>query len=75
MNLHTLDTARAYCDRIIAMRDGGVRFDGPPEALTNETVRGIYGTDDLAGDFDEAVTSTSLASPSSRPQEKRAVGA
>lgn len=74
VNLHTLDTARAYCDRIIAMRDGKVRFDGTPEALTNDTVRSIYGTEDLAGEFDEAVTSTSLNS-NSLQQAKQAIGA
>ena len=26
VNLHTLDTARAYCDRIIAMHNGRVSF-------------------------------------------------
>ena len=31
-NLHTIDTARAYCDRIIGMRTGQVIFDGHAEA-------------------------------------------
>ena len=30
-NLHTIDTARAYCDRIIGMRTGKMVFDGPAE--------------------------------------------
>ena len=34
-NLHTLDTARAYCNRIIGMAAGKVVFDGPPEQLTD----------------------------------------
>ena len=34
-NLHTLDTARAYCNRIIGMAAGKVVFDGPPEELTD----------------------------------------
>ena len=29
-NLHTLDTARRYCDRVIGMRDGRIVFDGTP---------------------------------------------
>ncbi|MCV0424971.1 MAG: phosphonate ABC transporter ATP-binding protein [Roseibium sp.] len=74
VNLHTLDTARNYCDRIIAMRAGRVQFDGAPEALTNEKVREIYGTDYLAGDFNEAVTSTSLTTASLQ-LPKQAVGA
>ncbi len=57
VNLHTLDTARAYCDRIIAMRLGRVMFDGTASQLTDDVVRDIYGTDGLR-EFNEAVTST-----------------
>ena len=57
-NLHTLDTARQYCDRIVGIAHGEVLFDGLPEALTPEVVRRIYGVDDDAGHFDESVTST-----------------
>ena len=57
VNLHTLDTARAYCDRIIAMRQGRIFFDGSAAQLTDDVVRDIYGTDGLR-EFNEAVTST-----------------
>ena len=57
VNLHTLDTARAYCDRIIAMRAGRVMFDGTARQLTDDVVRDIYGTEGLR-EFNEAVTST-----------------
>ena len=57
VNLHTLDTARAYCDRIVAMRDGRVFFDGSARQLTDDVVREIYGLKGLA-EFNEAVTST-----------------
>jgi phosphonate transport system ATP-binding protein len=43
VNLHHLDTAREYCDRIVAMQAGKVVFDGAPAALTAERVRAIYG--------------------------------
>ena len=33
-NLHTLETARAYCDRIVGMAQGQVVFDGSPAALS-----------------------------------------
>ena len=33
-NLHTLDTARNYCERIIGMARGRVVFDGTPAELT-----------------------------------------
>lgn len=57
VNLHTLDTARAYCDRIIAMRLGRVLFDGTAAQLTDDVIRDIYGSKGLA-EFNEAVTST-----------------
>ncbi|QIE43173.1 phosphonate ABC transporter ATP-binding protein (plasmid) [Rhodobacteraceae bacterium SC52] len=56
-NLHTLDTARRYCDRVIGMRQGRVVFDGTPDQLTTGVARDIYGAD--AG-FSEAATSTSI---------------
>ncbi|MEL6206889.1 MAG: phosphonate ABC transporter ATP-binding protein [Pseudomonadota bacterium] len=56
-NLHTLDTARRFCDRIIGMRDGQIVFDGGPEALTTQAAREIYG---VGAEFDEAATSTSI---------------
>jgi phosphonate transport system ATP-binding protein len=43
VNLHHLDTARHYCDRIVALAAGHVVFDGPPPQLTPERVREVYG--------------------------------
>ncbi|MEC7964945.1 MAG: phosphonate ABC transporter ATP-binding protein [Pseudomonadota bacterium] len=62
VNLHTLDTARAYCDRIIAMRQGRVFFDGTAAQLTDDVVRDIYGFEGLR-EFNEAVTSTAIRTP------------
>lgn len=58
-NLHTLDTARRYCDRVIGMRDGKIVFDGTPAQLTTGIAREIYGAD---ASFSEAATSTEIAS-------------
>ncbi|QDZ09546.1 phosphonate ABC transporter ATP-binding protein [Devosia ginsengisoli] len=60
-NLHTLDTARAYCERIIGMAAGKVVFDGTPDELTTDVARTIYGADGLKEAFSEAMTSTSIA--------------
>ena len=56
-NLHTLDTARQFCDRVIGMRDGKIVFDGASSDLTRAEARNIYGADE---DFEEAMTSTSI---------------
>ena len=69
-NLHTLDTARHYCDRIVGMAAGEVVFDGAPERLTKAAVQRIYGAagsqeedgEEGGEEFAEAVTSTSLPS-------------
>ncbi|WP_404819070.1 phosphonate ABC transporter ATP-binding protein [Xinfangfangia pollutisoli] len=58
-NLHTLDTARRYCDRVIGMRDGRIVFDGTPDQLSTQVAREIYGADDT---FNEAATSTAIPS-------------
>lgn len=60
-NLHTLDTARNYCDRVIGMRGGEIVFDGKPEHLTDDTAREIYGAE-AAEAFEGSITSTSLTS-------------
>lgn len=41
-NLHLLQTARDYCDRIIGMRKGAIVFDGKPSELTDSLAREIY---------------------------------
>jgi phosphonate transport system ATP-binding protein len=41
-NLHDLEVARAYCDRIVAMRDGRVVFDGTPAALDAAAEQAVY---------------------------------
>jgi phosphonate transport system ATP-binding protein len=60
-NLHTLDTARNYCNRIIGMAAGKIVFDGPPEELNREAVRQVYGADANGAEISEAITSTSIA--------------
>ena len=41
-NLHSLDLARGYCDRLIGMSAGRVVFDGAPSALTEHIARELY---------------------------------
>jgi phosphonate transport system ATP-binding protein len=68
-NLHTLDTARQYCDRVIGMRDGRIVFDGTPAQLTTGVARDIYGADET---FNEFATSTKI-SGAEAVAEKRAM--
>ncbi len=42
-NLHSLDLARAYCDRLVGMAAGRVVFDGVPAALTDSVACDLYG--------------------------------
>jgi phosphonate transport system ATP-binding protein len=42
-SLHFLSLARAYADRIIALKDGMIVFDGLPEEIDDARFREIYG--------------------------------
>jgi phosphonate transport system ATP-binding protein len=42
-NLHSLDIARRYCDRLVGLSAGRLVFDGPPEALDEAASRRLYG--------------------------------
>jgi phosphonate transport system ATP-binding protein len=63
-NLHTLDTAKKYCDRIIGMVQGKVVFDGTTDELTPEILIEIYGSsadpEQDGGQIDKNETSVSL---------------
>jgi phosphonate transport system ATP-binding protein len=43
VSLHQVDYALAYCSRTIALKDGGIVYDGPSEALSPPLLRSIYG--------------------------------
>ena len=71
-NLHTLDTARRYCDRIVGMQAGKLVFDGTPDQLDSASVREIYGADES---LDESTTSTELTRAAKQSAVMRAVEA
>ena len=47
-NLHSLDLAHSYCDRVIGMAAGRLVFEGTPDMLTDAVARELFGLD--AGD-------------------------
>lgn len=44
-SLHFLSLARAYADRVIALKGGVVKFDGLPDDINEDRFREIYGED------------------------------
>ena len=46
-NLHSLDIARSYCQRLVGMTAGRIVFDGVPAALTEDLVSELYGIEAL----------------------------
>lgn len=44
-SLHFLSLARTYSDRVIALKDGRLEFDGLPKDIDNDRFRMIYGED------------------------------
>jgi phosphonate transport system ATP-binding protein len=57
-NLHSLELARAYCDRLVGMANGRVVFEGAPGELTDAVARELYGIE-----AKEAVGDERLAAP------------
>lgn len=41
--LHQVDFAKRYCQRIVALKNGRIAFDGSPESLSNDQLIDIYG--------------------------------
>lgn len=70
-NLHTLDTARQYCGRIVGVAAGEIVFDGAACDLSDAVVRRIYGVSDEFHHFNESATSTAggfgAAAPAALP--------
>jgi phosphonate transport system ATP-binding protein len=44
-SLHFLSLARTYADRIIALKDGRIEFDGKPREIDEKRFKDIYGED------------------------------
>ena len=57
-NLHSLDLARGYCDRLVGMAGGRVAFDGPAAAFTPAAARDLYGLE-----ADEVLDAAPATSP------------
>ncbi|TPG48100.1 phosphonate ABC transporter ATP-binding protein [Roseomonas nepalensis] len=63
-NLHSLDIARSYCDRLVGLSAGRLVFDGAPDALDADAARRLYGLE--AADVMDAAR-PGLASPAPSP--------
>jgi phosphonate transport system ATP-binding protein len=59
VSLHNVALAQRYCQRVVALRDGALLFDGPVSALTPSFVRELYGASGT-----ELLTDDSADSPS-----------
>lgn len=67
-NLHSLELARTYCDRLIGMAGGKVVFDGAPDALTADVARDLYGLEaDEVMDLEHAVPAAGGHAPAALP--------
>ena len=46
VNMHDVDLARRFADRVVGMSGGKVVYDGPPQYLTDDVLKQIYGGED-----------------------------
>lgn len=45
VTLHQVDYAKTYCDRVLALKDGKIVYDGPSEQLSDAILKDIYGAE------------------------------
>ena len=45
VTLHQVDYAKTYCDRVIALKDGKIVYDGSSAELSHDTLTNIYGAE------------------------------
>ena len=73
-NLHSLDLARAYCDRLVGLAAGRLVFEGGPFDLTEDVARRLYGLE--AGEvLDDEPTATPPPRTRADPVREAALGA
>lgn len=48
INLHQVDLAKRYAQRIVGLRAGQIVFDGPPDQLTDDQLSHLYNLDGAA---------------------------
>ena len=58
INIHDVQLAQRFVQRVIGLKAGRVVYDGPPDGLTPEVLTSIYGEEDWTGsrDADDVVT-------------------
>ena len=74
VNLHQVDFALEFSDRIIGLREGRKIFEGAPETATSQVIRSIYEGDDevsvnvdVVGARDRSASRADAASPALVP--------
>ncbi|MBP2159750.1 MULTISPECIES: phosphonate ABC transporter ATP-binding protein [Asticcacaulis] len=45
VTLHQVDYAKTYCNRILALKDGKIVYDGPAAGLSDDILKDIYGAE------------------------------
>ena len=46
VNMHDVELAKRFADRIVGMSGGRVVYDGPPAGLRDDVLKTIYGGED-----------------------------
>ena len=54
VNIHDVQLAQTFSDRIIGLSEGKIAFDGPPGDLTEEVLTTIYGEEDWSTTIGDA---------------------
>jgi phosphonate transport system ATP-binding protein len=58
INIHDVDLAKMFVERIVGLRDGKIVFDGTPDQLSNDMLTEIYGEEDWAASRERNASET-----------------
>ncbi|MDF1614052.1 phosphonate ABC transporter ATP-binding protein [Desulfurivibrio dismutans] len=63
VNLHTLELLQGHFQRLLALKDGRLFWQGPPAALSHDLLRELYGTEYQSLHLEEGRKGENIAEP------------
>src|SRR5690606_20288373 len=63
VNLHTLELLQGHFERVIALKDGELFWDGTPAEITRDLLRDLYGAEYRAMHLDEVHLTSASGTP------------
>lgn len=74
INIHDVQLARQFVNRIVGLREGRIVFDGEPAQLNDEMLTHIYGEEDWSQQIQPEVQNKTITDPKQIPDAEKMQG-